>query len=270
METGGLQCHGCGSTNVEFSPKTRKLICHTCGNEEYYSRSTLNSNNKVALGRQNAMSFFEEGRFDDSRHYAMDVLNISMDNAPAMYIIAYCEEFITKNDGAMKRFFKQIQEVALEYDEVQDLKRLLTASAYRLRDYEEDVIQLIAANMQAEEDAKDLCAFIDQICPYLISKRTSMDYLTPNLTDMYKELAGHCGIPRTCFALMKSIEANPDSPYAGNSFYLHAKTRYFYDNYVIPIGSVIKEINDDGLREKFVNSYEKIRARFAADSGMEA
>lgn len=270
METGGLQCHGCGSTNVEFDPKTRKLICHTCGNEEYYSRATLNSNGKVAFSRQNAMNFFAEGRFDDSRHYAMDVLNISMDNAPALYIIAYYEEFVAKNEGAMRRFFKQIQEVALEYDEVQDLKKLLTASAYRLRDYEEDVIQLIAANMQAKEDAKDLCGFIDQICPYLISKRTSMDYLTPGLTDMYKELAGHCGIPKTCFALLKSIENNPDSPYVNGGFYLHAKTQYFYEHYVIPVGSVIKEINEPELRGKFVNSYEKIRAKFAADSETEA
>lgn len=266
MDTGGLQCHGCGSGNVEFDPKTRKLICHTCGNEEYYSRATLNSNNKVAFGRQNAINFFIEGKFDDSRHYAMDVLNISMDNAPAMYIMAYCEEFVTKNDGAMKRFFKQIQEVALEYDEVQDLKKLLTASTYRLSDYEEDVIQMIAVNMQSEEDSQDLCEFIDTICPYLISKRTSMNYLTKNLADMYKELAGHCNIPKTCFALLKSIETNPDSPYVNDSFYLESKTQYFYDNYVVPIGSVIRGIGDLQLKEKFISSYEKKHTKFIEDS----
>lgn len=266
MDTGGLQCHGCGSTNVEFDPKTRKLICHTCGNEEYYSRATLNSNGKVAFSRQNAMNFFMEGRFNDSRHYAMEVLNISMDNAPAMYIMAYCEEFVTKNDGAMKRFFNQIQEVALEYDEVQDLKQLLTASAYRLQDYEEDVIQMIAVNMQSEKDAEDLCGFIDQICPYLISKRTSMNYLTPDLAGMYKELAGHCCIPKTCFALLKSIEANPDSPYVNSSFYLESKTKYFYDNYVLPVGDIIREMSDTQLREKFLNSYEKKRAAFIEDA----
>lgn len=270
MDTGGLQCHGCGSNNVEFDPKTRKLICHTCGNEEYYSRATLNSNGKVAFSRQNAINFFMEGKFNDSRHYAMDVLNISMDNAPAMYIMAYCEEFVTKNDGAMKRFFGQIKEVALEYDEVQDLKKLLVASTYRLQDYEEEVIQMIAVNMQSEEDAKDLCEFIDQICPYLISKRTSMNYLTQNLADMYKELAGHCDIPKTCFALLKSIESNPDSPYVNDGFYLESKTQYFYDKYVIPIGDIIREIGDAGLREKFVSSYEKKRTKFVTDSQKEA
>ncbi|MBD5521205.1 MAG: hypothetical protein HDR03_08310 [Lachnospiraceae bacterium] len=270
MDIGGLQCHGCGSTNVEFDPKTRKLVCNTCGNEEYYSRATLNSNGKVAFSRQNAINFFIEGKFDDSRHYAMDVLNISMDNAPALYIMNYCEEFVTKNGGAMKRFFNQVQDVALEYDEVQDLKKLLVASTYRLQDYEEDMIQMIAANMQSDEDAEDLCGFIDQICPYLISKRTSMDYLTENLTDMYKELAGHCNIPKTCFALLKSIETNPDSPYVNGSFYLESKTQYFYDNYVIPIGSIVKEINDPELREKFVSSYGKKCTKFMIDFKKEA
>lgn len=168
MDSGGLQCHGCGSTNVEFDPKNRKLICNTCGKEEYYSRATLNTNGKVVFSRQNAIQFFMDGRFEDSRHYAMEVLNILADNAPALYIMAYYEEFVTKNDGALKRFFNQMQEVALEYDEVQDLRKLLVASSYRLQDYEEDMIQLIAANMQSEEDKDELCGFIDQICPYLI------------------------------------------------------------------------------------------------------
>lgn len=269
METGGLQCHGCGSSNVEFDAKARKLICNTCGKEEYYSRATLNANGKVILSRQNAIHFFNEGKFENSQHYAMEVLNISMDNAPALYIMAYYEEFVTKNDGAMKRFFNQIQEVALEYDEVQELKTLLTASAYRIQDFEEQVIQLVAANMQSPEDAQELCDFIDQLCPYLISKRTSMDYLTDTLADMYRELAGHCTVPKTCFALLKSIETNPDSPYANNSFYLQSKTQYFYERYVVPIGAVINEMLDSELRGKFINSYEKKLAQFRADAGME-
>lgn len=266
MDTVGLQCHGCGSTDVEFNPKMRKLICHTCGKEEYYSRATLNANGKVVFSRQNAINFFMDGKFENAQHYAMDVLNISMDNAPALYIMAYYEEFVVKNEGSMKRFFNDIKDVALEYDEVQELKKLLTASAYRLKDFETSVIELIAVNMQSEEDSQDLCEFIDQICPYLISKRTSMDYLTKELIDMYKELAGHCGIPKTCFALLKSIETNPDSPYVNNSFYLKSKTQYFYDNYVIPIGSIINEMNNEQVKAKFVNSYENKKEKFMADA----
>ncbi len=269
MDSGGLQCHGCGSSNVEFDPKNRKLICNTCGKEEYYSRATLNTNGKVVFSRQNAIQFFMNGKFEDSRHYAMEVLNILADNAPALYMMAYYEEFVAKNDGALKRFFQQMQEVALEYDEVEDLRNLLIASSYRIQDYEADMIQLIAANMQAEEDKETLCGFIDQICPYLISKRASTGYLTKELADMYQELAEYCSIPKTCFALLKSIETNPDSPYMDNSFYLKSKTRYFYDNYVIPVGNIISAMNSPEYREKFMNSYRKKQNQFLSDAKME-
>ena len=188
------------------------------------------------------------------------------DNAPDFYIMAYYEEFVVKNDGALKRFFHQMQEVALEYDEVQDLRKLFVASSYRLQDFETDMIQLIAANMQAEEDMEELCGFIDQVCPYLISKRTSTGYLTKELADMYRELAEHCTIPKTCFALLKSMETNPDSPYMDNSFYLKSKTRYFYDNYIIPIGTIINAMSSQEYKEKFVSTYQKKQAKFLADA----
>ena len=270
MELNGLQCHGCGSTNVDFDAKSRKLVCNTCGKEEYYSRATLNSNGKVIFSKQNSIRFFKDGKFEDSRHYALEVLNIFSDNAPAKYIMAYYEEFVVKNDGAMKHFFGQMQEIALEYDEVKDIRELFEASAYRLQDYEQDMIQLIAANMQADEDIDDLCDFIDRMCPYLISKRTSIGYMTKELVDMYKELAQHCTIPKTCFALLKSIETNPDSPYVDGSFYLKSKTRYFYDNYVIPIGDIISAMNNAEYKDKFLNSYKKKQDKFLSDAEMEA
>lgn len=268
MDLEGLQCHGCGSTNVTFDPRRRILSCNQCGKEEYYSRATLNANGKVVYARRNAIHFFKEGKMDDARHYAMEVLNISMDNAPAMYILAYYDEFTARRPDSMRKFFDQIMEVALEYDEVRDICELLMASACNLADFEEQMIQLVAANMQSPDDAKELCAVIDSICPYLISKRTSAGYLTENLAEMYHELAEHCGIPKTCFALLKSIETNPDSPYVGKSFYLKAKTRYFYDHYVTGVGTIIQAMNDVGFREKFVGAYHTICQRYQKDADL--
>jgi hypothetical protein len=268
MDIGGMQCSGCGSTNVQFDAKRRMLICNQCGKEEYYSRSTLNANSKVVYGRQNAIRFFSEGKMEDAHHYAMEVLDISMDNAPAMYIIAYYDEFTIRKPDAMKKFFSQIMDVALEYDEVRDLKELLLASAYNLNDFEEDVIQLMALNMQSEEDASELCGFIDTICPYLISKRTSSGYLTEELSGMYQELAAHCGIPKTCFALVKSIETNPDSPYTDNSFYLKAKSQYFYENYIVRIKNIILAIRDVSLRDKFMTAYQRKCEKYRNDAGL--
>ena len=268
MELDGLQCHGCGSTNVTFDPKRRILSCNQCGKEEYYSRSTLNANGKVVYARRNAINFFKEGRMEDAKHYAMEVLNISMDNAPAMYVLAYYDEFTARKPDSMRRFFAQIMDVALEYDEVRDMCGLIMASAYNLADFEEEVIRLIAINMQSPDDAKELCSIIDTICPFLISKRTSSGYLTDNLAEMYRELAEHCGIPKTCFALLKSIEANPDSPYATQSFYLKAKAQYFYERYIVNIGKIIRAMNDENFKAKFIAAYESKCRQYKTDAGL--
>lgn len=262
MELGGLQCHGCGSSNVVFDPKGRILKCSQCGKEEYYSRATLNANGKVLFSKENAINFFTEGKFENSQHYAMNVLNISKDNAPALYIMAYFDEFVSRKDGALKSFFHEIQGLALEYDEVQELKKLFLASAYNLLDYESEVLTLIAVNMQSEDDSEDLCKFVDTLCPYLIKKRTSINFLTSNLVGIYEELAGHCDIPKTCFALLKAIDENPDSPYKNNSFYLRSNAKYFYDNFVLTVGKIINAMKTKELRDKFFNSYTKKRVMY--------
>lgn len=268
MELGGLQCHGCGSSNVVFDPKNRILICNQCGKEEYYSRATLNANGKVLFSKENAMHFFVEGKFENSQHYALDVINISRDNAPALYIMAYYDEFVMRKEGSLREFFHKTTDLALEYDEVHDLRKLLYASAYNMIDYEEAVLTLLAVNMQSDEDSKDLCDFVDQLCPYLIKKRTSIDFLTKNLIDIYKELAGHCDIPKTCFALLKSIDENPDSPYVNNSFYLHSKSKYFYDHFILPIGDIINAMKTIQLKEKFISSYKKKKSQYEQEANL--
>ncbi len=266
MDMQGLQCHGCGSENVEFDPKNRILQCHQCGKSEYYSRATLNANGKVAFGQRNAIRFFSEGKLEDARHYAMDVLNIFMDNAPALYILAYYDEFTARKPDSIKQFFQKLDNVPLEGDEIQDMCGLFVASAYNLSDFEEAVLTLVATNMQSPADKAELCKFIDKLCPYLISKRTSSSFLTDSLVEIYQELAGHCGIPKTCFALLKSIQTNPDSPYVNNSFYLKAKVRYFEEHYVIPIGGIIRVMDEPNFRSKLLGAYEKLYAQYVADA----
>lgn len=269
MEVGSMQCHGCGSTNVSFDPKRRILICNQCGKEEYYSRSTLNANGKVLYARQNALNFFSAGRYEQAKEYAKDVLNISIDNAPALYILSYYDEFHLGKNEALHHYFEMMEKVALEYDEVKELMQLFLASPYKLMEYEEEVIKIIAVNMQSEEDAGTLCSFFDRLCPYLISKWPSMAYLTPSLVEMFQELAEHCGIPKTCFALLNSIQKNPDSPYTNNTFFLKPKTEYFYEHYVSPIGKVVEAINDEEkLKSKFVSAYRQRVQQYKMDASL--
>ena len=116
--------------------------------------------------------------------------------------------------------------------------------------------------MQSAEDVQDLTDFIDKICPYFISKRSSGEYLDKELSDMYAELAGHCGIPKTCFALLKSISENPDSPLAKNSFFLKAKAKYFYDNYVTVVGEILKSMRESEYKKKFLGAFEQKKKQF--------
>lgn len=262
MDMEGMTCHGCGSTNVTFDAKRRVLLCFQCGKEEYYSRSTLNANGKVLFSKQNAMKFFAEGKLDGAQHYALDVLNVSKDNAPALYIMAYYDAFTKKKDRALSAFFHTIDNIALEYDEVRDLIQLFKASAYNLMDYEFDMILLLAKNMQAEEDAKELGDLLDFLCPLFIGKRSSSNFLTPERIEIYRELAEHCEIPKTCFALIKAIQINPDSPCAANAFHLQARTKYFYEHFVLPVGDIVSAMKETELKPKFLAAYQKIRQQY--------
>jgi hypothetical protein len=267
MEFSGLKCSGCGSSDVEFIPKTRKLICHQCGKEEYYSRATLNKNGKVIFAKDNAKKFFMNGDMENSRHYALEVLNIFMDNVPAKYIVSYYDEVKNAKNSSIKDFFETVKDIPLEYDEIRDLQELFVASARVLNDYEKEIIEISAYNMQAVEDIRELEEFIDKICPYFIKNRLSADFMKNNGAAYYEELAGRLNIPKTCFALIKSIEENPESPYVCGSFYLQSKTRYFYDNFVLAVGDILNKMKESEYKGKLLMAYEQKLNKFKLDAG---
>jgi hypothetical protein len=266
MNASSMQCHGCGSTNVTFDPKRRILICNQCGKQEYYSRATLNTNKSVVYARQNAINFFTQGNYDTARQYAQEILNISVDNAPAVYIIAFYDEFSLGRNGSLKRMFALLDSMALEYQEVVDLMELFISAPGKLIEYQEEVITTIAKNMQDEKDAQSLCTFFDKICPFFIAKWPSMGFLKPSLVELYIELADHCGIPKTCFALLNAIQKNPDSPYANNTFFLKPKTEYFYEHFVLPVGRVVEAMKDKQYRIKFLAAFEQRKEQYERDS----
>ena len=104
MEIQGFSCHGCGSTDVVFDPVTRKLHCNQCGREEYYSRAQLGATGKVAFAKDNAIKFFKSGNRKNAREFAQDILNSMQDNASALFIISYYDEFVEGKAGAMHDF----------------------------------------------------------------------------------------------------------------------------------------------------------------------
>jgi len=258
MDVGlGLKCTGCGSSSVTFDPRQRLMICDQCGKTEFFSRSTLNRNGKVVYCKENAIRCFKEGHYEEAKRFALDIMNISIDDIMAKFIIAFCNEIVSKDQGELERFFDGIKDEMLDYDEVRNLITVISASVAYLKNYEKMIVKIIAVNMKSEEDKKELCDFVDLICPYCIAQRSSIAFLDAEMAELYGDLAEHCTIPKTCFSLIKAIETNNDSPYAGNTFGYGLKTRHFYDYFVVPIGGIINRMVSEQWKKKFEAAYEQ-------------
>ena len=268
MELNGMQCSGCGSANVVFDPRTRKMTCNQCGKQEYYSRATLNASGKVLYSRQNAIRYFTEGNVEMASRFAQEVLSVSLDNAGAVFIQAYYDDFVLGRSTSIRAFFRQMESMALEYEEIRDLMQLFLVSRGKLIDNEKDVLRTVAMNMQSDEDRKELSDFVDRFSAVLIGRRSSMTFLDPELAEIYQDLSAHCGIPKTCYALLDAIVKNPDSPYAANTFYLKEKVRYFYRNFVLPVGRIISSMQENPYRQKFIRAYDQRRAQYEKDAGI--
>lgn len=262
MEINGITCEGCGSTDVEFDPATRKVHCNQCGREMYYSRARLGAAGKIAFAKDNAIKFFKGGNFPEARKFAADVLNMMQDNAAAQFMVAYCDEFCEGLSGSMTVFFKRAEDIPLEYDEVRDLIDLFESTLYNMRDFEVQMVSLVVANMQSMEDRSRLESFIDAVCPFCIARYASEDFMTAERESFYQDIAANCNIPKTCLALLKGIRENPGSPYKNGSFALRRRTSYFLEHYVEPVGRIVNSMKASRYKQKFLVAYQQVSEQY--------
>ncbi len=257
MEVFGLTCAGCGSTDVDFNTETRKVTCNQCGKVEYYSRAQLGATGKIVIAKDNAIKFFRDGNLSGAREFAVDVLNVMQDNAAALFIVAYCNEFVEGQAGAMDGFFRKTEPMPLESDEVKDLIALFGDKLPNLRDFEVQMVTLVVKNLQSPDDRARLNEFIDLVCPYCILRYASEDFMTPEREDFYRDLADNCDIPKTCLALLKGIRELPSSPYQAGSFGMRVRAAYFLEHYVEPVGRVVAAMKSSQFKPKFQQAYER-------------
>lgn len=257
MEVEGLTCNGCGSTDIEFDPKIRKVHCNQCGREEFYSRARLGATGKVAFAKDNAIRFFNSGDFATARQFANDVLNMMQDNSAALFMVAYIREFYDGDAGIMKEFFRDVETVALEYDEVRDLLGLFEGKLYNMRDFELEMLTVIIKNMQSKDDKEQLESFIETVCPTCIKHFASADFLNETRIELYTDIVSHCRVPRTCLELIRAIRENPDSPYKSNTFAMQNKTQYFLAHFVEPVGGIIAAMAPIAEKPKFLLAYQQ-------------
>lgn len=244
---------------------TRKIYCRQCGREEYYSRAQLGATGKVAFAKDNAINFLKEGNAASAREFAADVLNTMQDNAAALFIVAYCDEFVDGMAGSMSAFFRGIGPVALEYDEVRDLIGLFESTLHNMRDFEAEMVTLVVQNMQSADDRATLEEFIDTVCPYCISRYASEDFMTSERAEFYQDLASNCNIPKTCLALLNGIRTNPASPYRVGTFGMRGRTAHFLEHYVEPVGRIVESMKPGDHKQKFQAAYAQLFDRYQQD-----
>lgn len=254
MDADVFRCPNCGAT-VDIDFKTRKGFCDFCGKTVVFPRRTFNSNGKIQDDLKICLRCFEEKRFEEARKHAENVLAVAIDNGPALYARAYYEAFfaVNKNTARIGEFFRQILDIDLDGEEVEPLKKMFLATIFKLDSHEEDVLRWAEANLVPS----DLCNFVDSFSAILISRRSTIDFFTPELEELYQKISASCSIPKTCFSLLQAISKNPDSPYPENRFFLKTKTQRFYNDFVLPIGEIIKVMASQELREKFYKAYQQ-------------
>ena len=131
---------------------------------------------------------------------------------------------------------------------------------------DEEMLVLMIRNMQSTADKKELETFIDTASPYCIARYPSEDFLDRDRVTLYCDIVAHCAVPKTCFALLKGIRTNPDSPYVGGGFRFKSRTQYFLDHYVKSVGEVLTAMQDGPYKAKFLSGYREMVRQYEEDA----
>ncbi len=260
MEADKYLCPGCGmqipSTSIDF--KTRKAFCEFCGQHVIFPKRTSTASPSAIIALNQARDFFLNGDIKSAVNCAQTAVEMVPNHAAALFIIGYYKAFTAdvKNRNSLDNLFNQIlPDAEFEVEEEELFKTLMLKTILHTITYEEQIL----AKFAEYDDAKEIIDFVEQFCPFAIAKRGNMNWLTPRLVEVYKEISSKSSIPKTWYALYLSLTKNPDSPFVSNTFYLETKTQRYYDNYLLPIGEIFNSIGDQAVKGKFVGVYNKVK-----------
>ena len=263
MEGEKYICPNCGmpleATAINF--KTRRAFCPWCQKNVIFPKrnSTASPNAESALNE--AYAFFLDKNFESAKNCAETVVSMMPNNVAALYILAYYKAFSApiKNRSSLDKLFNEIlPDAMIEIEEEEMLKQLLLKTILHACEYQDQIINKFVEF----DDAKELCEFVENFCPFVIAREVNIDWFTPNMISCLKECSALTNIPKTWYALYVSITKNPDSPILKNTFYLKTKSSRFYSDYILPIGEIFSQIKDETLKRKFVGAYNKVKEEF--------
>lgn len=262
MEGDKYLCPNCGMPippdKINF--KTRRAYCDFCAQNVIFPRRTSTASRSAREAIRNAEVSFFSGDINSAVHFAQTAVEMVPDHVGALYIIAYHKAFVAdvKNRTLLNKLFSDILPNAEFDDEEEELfKRLLLTTILHTVEYEEDIL----LKFSAYDDDAEVADFVEKFSPFAINKRNNINWLTPDLVDIYKEISRKSNIPKTWYAMYQSLIKNQDSPFVANTFFLRTKTKRYYDEYLVPIGQIFASIGDSALKEKFVNAYNKVKTQ---------
>lgn len=261
MEGETYNCPSCGAPvpagYIDF--KSRRATCPFCGNAIVFRRKTINSSGGVSHNVELAIREFMQGNMVSSRRHAEDVLSVAVDNLPSLFIVAYIEGFVNATRTRIhldRLFYETVPSVEADDEEISMWLPMLQKSVTHLGDYEGPILTLVK-NMCPPKEAAE---FMDGFSPYLLVRRSSTVFFTNEVKNGYLDITKKGMAPKTWFALLSSLEKNPDSPIPGATYYLTTKTKLFHDEYLLPVGEILSAIPEETLRRKFLAVYAKTKA----------
>lgn len=224
------------------------------------AQATLIPNALVANEISQSIRFFKEEQFDTAVQFAQKVLGSVLDHAPSLFILGYVRAFINKdrNRNALERFLKEtLPTIEMTGDELKHFKECVMFGRPNLIKYHEDII----AGVIASGSKKAAAEFIEEFSPAIIKSYTDIEWATDKIFATFKEAGMHGVLPRTWYALYQCALENPDSPVKVGWKY-EDTVKEFYNNYVLRLEDLFKDIQDETYRAKFHGGATKIKTVF--------
>ncbi|MBQ8405936.1 MAG: hypothetical protein IJX09_04715 [Clostridia bacterium] len=214
---------------------------------------------KVANEVRQAARFFKEKQFDTAVQFAQQVLASVLDHATSLFILAYVRAFVNnpRNRDALEKFFKEtLPTIEMAGDELETFKDCVMFVRPNLIRYHADIIAAVVKN-----DKKGGPEFVDTFSPAIIKSYTDIEWVSDEIFATFKEAGKHGSMPKTWYALYQCALENPDSPVKVGWDY-EDTVKDFYDNYVLRLEDLFKDIQDETLRMKFYGGATKIKNVF--------
>ena len=233
MEIDALVCPCCGMGGGVHDRKKRTYSCEWCGTTSVIakSHSTVSGNAKANLDE--AVKLFLSGNFESAKSMAEMVAAQESNNFTSLFIIEFYHAYIddVKDSAAMTRVFKgrlPVQKI-LDYD-----------------------------------DPKEAAEFMEKFSPACVQLRRNLNWFTPQLANIYQQLAAKAYTPKFWMSLYYTMTKNPESPLVANDFHLKTKATRIYNDVIIPIGKIYDNIGNPEMRVKFQAGFKQVKAKFDA------